>query len=202
MSGPEVLDGLSAEKAALRKRMMAARRVVHRAAGAAAAERVAALFVGAFADALAARPTVAGYWPMVDELDVRPLLERVAALGCPVGLPVVTPRGTPLVFRAWRPGAAMVAGVFGTSHPADATEVTPELVIAPLLAFDAAGRRLGYGGGYYDRTLARLRAAGGVLAVGVGYDAQEVERVPTGPSDRTLDAVVTETRVLRIARCG
>ncbi len=192
-------DAVRAEKAALRKSMMAARRNVHRTSGAAAAERVAANFVAALADALAARPLVAGYWPMVDELDLRPLLARIHGLGCAIGLPIVTARGTPLIFRAWAPGAAMVAGVFGTSHPASDEEVTPALVIAPLLAFDAAGRRLGYGGGYYDRTLAKLRRVGPVLAAGVAYDAQEVDRVPTTGADQKLDWVVTETRALRFA---
>lgn len=193
------IDALRAAKAALRKSMMAARRTVHRARGAAAAEAVAERFVAALADPLSARPVVAGYWPMADELDVRPLLDRIAALGCPIGLPIVTPRGTPLVFRAWRPGAAMAAGVFGTSHPASDEEVTPHLVIVPLLAFDCAGRRLGYGGGYYDRTLSTLRRGGPVLAAGVAYDVQEAERVPTARSDEPLDWVITETRAIRVA---
>ncbi len=143
-----------------------------------------------FAEALAGRPPVAGYWPMVDELDVRPLVHRLHAQGCPIGLPVVTPRGTPLVFRAWTPEAAMVAGVYGTSHPACEDEVMPGVVVAPLLAFDRHGWRLGYGGGYYDRTLAKLRGEGQVLAVGVGYDAQEVELGadrPAGPAARLGD---------------
>ena len=193
------LDRLRAAKAALRKEMMSRRRAAHRAMGPDAAEAVAGRFLAALGETLARRPVVSGYWPMGDELDVRPLLHRLHALGCTIGLPIVTPKGTPLVFRAWTPKSPMEAGVFGTSHPAEDSRVTPELVIAAFLAFDRHGWRLGYGGGYYDRTLARLRTEGTVLAAGIGYDAQEVGAVPTGPSDQRLDWVITETRAVRAA---
>jgi 5-formyltetrahydrofolate cyclo-ligase len=199
LAATATIDALRAAKAALRKEMMAIRRTAHRAAGAAASETVCARFVATFAEALARRPVVSAYWPMGDELDVRPLLHGLHALGCRIGLPIVTPRGTPLIFRAWTPETPMEAGVFGTSHPVPDMRVTPELVIAAFLAFDRRGWRLGYGGGYYDRTLAKLRGEGPVLAVGVGYDAQEVAEVPITPSDERLDWVVTETRAIRAA---
>ena len=142
---------------------------------------------------------VSGYWPLDDELDPRPLLEALHARGHVCGLPVVVGKGRPLVFRAWAPGQRLVPAVLGISVPAgDAPEVTPEVVLTPLLAFDGRGFRLGQGGGYYDRTLAALRAqatrvgAGPVLAVGMGFAAQRLARVPSDEADQRLDWVVTE----------
>ena len=142
---------------------------------------------------------VSGFWPMGDEIDVRPLLEALIARGHAVALPTVVRRGEPLLFRAWRPDDALVPATLGTSVPAaDKPELRPQIVITPLLAFDARGFRVGYGAGYYDMTLARLRAAGDVLAVGVGYDAQEVDTVPIEDWDQPLDWIVTERRALRV----
>lgn len=149
--------------------------------------------------ALAPGAPVAGYWAKGDELDPLPLLESLAGRGHPVGLPVVVAPGAPLVFRRWRPGEALVPAAFGLREPAaDSPEVTPELVLAPLLAFDRRGFRLGYGGGFYDRTLARLSAARPVLAIGLAYAGQEMDRVPAGDSDWRLDAVVTETEAILV----
>ena len=144
---------------------------------------------------------VSGYWPIDAEFDVRPLLGALHARGHPCGLPVVVGRGRPLVFRSWRPGDRLEAAAFGVSVPlGDAPEVTPGLLLVPLLAFDDRGFRLGYGGGYYDMTLGALGAGGGaVTAVGVGFEAQRVDRVPAGATDRRLDWVVTEARARRIA---
>ena len=142
---------------------------------------------------------VSGYWPVGDELDCRPLLHRLVAAGCVVGLPVVVARRAPLAFRAWAPGAAMAAGVLAIPVPAgDAAAVVPSVLIVPLLAFDRSGYRLGYGGGYYDRTLADLRASGGpVTAVGYGFAAQEVAAVPHDDTDQRLDWIVTERQARR-----
>lgn len=136
---------------------------------------------------------VSGFWPMGDEIDIRPLLAALHARGHPVGLPVTGRRGTPLVFRAWTPETAMISGRFGTSHP-EGPEVTPAVLLIPLLAFDAEGRRLGYGGGFYDRTLALLPQA---LRIGCAYAAQEVPLVPTGPFDQKLHAIATEAGIRR-----
>ncbi|HEX7008052.1 MAG TPA: 5-formyltetrahydrofolate cyclo-ligase, partial [Alphaproteobacteria bacterium] len=121
----------------------------------------------------------------------------------PLGAAVVA-RGRPLVFRRWRPGQTFVAGSLGEpAPPPDAPEVKPELLLVPLLAFDRRGYRLGYGGGYFDRTIAMLRAApdmagvGGVLAVGLAYAAQEVPALPTEGHDQRLDWIVTETEIIR-----
>ena len=142
---------------------------------------------------------VSGYWPMGSEIDVRPLMHRLADAGHALCLPVVAARGAPLAFRRWRPGDALVGAGFGTSEPEpSADEVEPDVFLVPLLAFDRQGRRLGYGGGFYDRTLSAARRARHVIAAGVAYAAQEVALVPAGPADELLDVVVTETGLIRI----
>lgn len=148
-----------------------------------------------------ASAAVSGYWPVRDEIDVRPLLTEFAGRGHVCGLPVIVAKGKPLMFRRWKPDVPMVAGRWDIPvPPADAEEVIPELVIVPLLAFDRAGRRLGYGAGFYDRTLALLRSRPGarVFAAGVAYAAQEVDEVPADESDARLDLVVTEAEAIRI----
>jgi 5-formyltetrahydrofolate cyclo-ligase len=136
--------------------------------------------------------TLAGYMPMRTEID--PLPAMAVHQGA-VGVPVIIAPATPLRFRAWGPGVAMVAGEFGALIPAEGPWVDPQVVIVPLLAFDARGFRLGYGGGFYDRTLAGLRALGPVHAVGFAFAAQEVPQVPIDGFDQQLDAVVTEQGV-------
>lgn len=171
------------------------------------ASRAAALgrraYVAGAPEALAARAlplvpggvTVAGYWPMGTEIDVRPLLLALLARGHDVLLPETPPRGQPLAFRRWTPGAAMLPGRFGTLYP-DGPTAAPGLLLVPLLAFDAACNRLGYGGGYYDRTIPVLRAANpGLRTIGCAYASQQVDEVPVLPHDAPLDAVVTERRV-------
>jgi 5-formyltetrahydrofolate cyclo-ligase len=136
---------------------------------------------------------VSAFWSMGSEIETRPLLHALHERGHTIGLPVTIRRGLPLLFRAWVPGLALVSGGFGTEVPGPAqAEVVPRVVLVPLLAFDRAGYRLGYGGGFYDRTLAALRAKGPVLAVGLAFAAQEVEAVPRGEHDQRLDWIVTE----------
>jgi 5-formyltetrahydrofolate cyclo-ligase len=142
---------------------------------------------------------VAGFWPMGREIDIRPLLRALAARGHDLALPATPRRGLPLVFRRWRWGDPLVAGPIGTRQPApEAEAVLPDWLLVPLLAFDRAGRRLGYGGGYYDRTLAAL-APHGARALGCAFAAQEVAEVPAGPEDVALPAIATEAGVLRAA---
>lgn len=187
---------VSEAKRAMRAQAAAARQAAHAARGAAAAAALRDLFLAKIP--IQSGAVVSGFWPMGPEIDVRPLLAALNARGHVLGLPVVIARQQPLVFRRWQPGDAVVAAGFGTSvPPPDAPRVTPTLLIVPLLAFDAEGYRLGYGGGFYDRTLAELRAAGAPLAVGVAYAEQEVPRVPRTPSDQPLDWAVTDAAARR-----
>jgi 5-formyltetrahydrofolate cyclo-ligase len=139
---------------------------------------------------------VSGYWPMRSEVDIRPALGALSTTRT-VALPVVTGRAQPLLFRAWTPATILVPAAFGTTVPPDtAPWVIPQVLLVPLLAFDPQGWRLGYGGGFYDRTLALLRARGPTLAIGVAYAGQRVDHVPHEPAtDARLDAVVTEDGV-------
>ncbi len=135
---------------------------------------------------------VAGFWPLAGEIDVRPLLLTLLGRGHTVVLPETPPGGQPLAFRRWRPGTPMIAERFGTLRP-DAAVATPTLLLVPLLAFDGACRRLGYGGGYYDRTIATLP---GVRTIGCAFAAQRVDAVPVLPHDAPLDAVATEAGIV------
>jgi 5-formyltetrahydrofolate cyclo-ligase len=138
---------------------------------------------------------VSGFWPIKDEIDVRPLMAELSREGCRLALPVVLGRGQPLLFRAWQPGDPLEAGVFGTLQPSARHEtVEPDALLVPLLACDGDGWRLGYGGGFYDRTLQGLRARRKVTAMGVGFDAQLVAEVPHGPDDQRLDWMLTDRR--------
>ncbi len=133
---------------------------------------------------------LAGYLAMRDEIDPMPAL--LAHHG-PVGLPVMEGKGMPLRFRAWHPGAELADGGFGTRIPAAGAWLDPDILIVPMVAFDCRGYRLGYGGGFYDRTLAELRARKPILAIGFAFDAQELAQVPTEPTDQRLDLLVTES---------
>jgi 5-formyltetrahydrofolate cyclo-ligase len=136
--------------------------------------------------------TLSGYMPMRTEIDPLAAMARHHGL---VGVPVIIGKGQPLRFREWTPTAKMVEGTFKALIPEEGAWVEPEVLIVPLLAFDSRGYRLGYGGGFYDRTLEGLRAKGPVVAVGYAFAAQEVEEVPIDATDQRLDAVVTERGV-------
>lgn len=139
---------------------------------------------------------LAGYMAMRTEID--PLAAMAAHRG-PVGVPVILGPATPLKFREWTPGCAMMEGDFRAYIPVDGAWIDPQVVIVPLVGFDARGYRLGYGGGFYDRTLAGLRARHDVLAVGFAFDAQELPEVPIDAYDQRLDVIVTESGVRRFA---
>jgi 5-formyltetrahydrofolate cyclo-ligase len=138
---------------------------------------------------------VSGFWPLGEEIDIRPLLHALHDRGNCVALPVTPRRGQALTFRVWQPGDVLVAERFGTMRPIGDI-VVPDVLLIPLLAFDAAGGRLGYGGGFYDRTLPGLA---GRFRLGCAFAAQQVDAVPVGPYDMRLDAVATENGILR---CG
>jgi len=131
---------------------------------------------------------VSGFLPLPQEIDIRPLLLALAGRGHPIALPVAPPRGQPLAFALWRPGEALVAGRFGTLEPTGAPAV-PDVLLVPLLAFDRQCHRLGYGGGYYDRTLQGLP---GRAALGCAFASQEVGCVVAEAHDIPLDAIATE----------
>jgi len=136
---------------------------------------------------------VAAYLPIRSELSPLPLVTALAGHGVVTAMPETPAPGNPLVFRRWTPGDDLVDGPYGTQQPSPAADVlVPDLILAPMLAFDSGCWRLGYGGGFYDRTLAALRAAGRrVTAIGIAFDGQLVDKVPVGPYDVALDAVLT-----------
>jgi 5-formyltetrahydrofolate cyclo-ligase len=148
-----------------------------------------------------AASVVAGFWPMREEIDVLPLLTAALEKGASTALPVVTQRAAPLVFRRWHPGLALEDGPFRTRHPAPTEpEMLPTVVLVPLLAFDRAGGRLGYGGGFYDRTLAALRLQTKIVSVGVAYAGQELPEVPEESHDEPLDWIATERDIILVNR--
>jgi 5-formyltetrahydrofolate cyclo-ligase len=179
----------------------------------------------AAAEAIAARPfpiavapgaIVSGFFPIKSEINPLPLMRRLAhvpakwepvrrqghapgqeSAGAQLALPVVAGRGKSLIMRAWNFGDKLVAGQWGLREPpSEAPEIAPDILLVPLLAFDRRGYRLGYGAGYYDMTIAALRAKKEIAAVGIAYAAQEVAQVPTTPRDARLDLVLTEREVI------
>jgi 5-formyltetrahydrofolate cyclo-ligase len=185
MSAPQP-DGLW--RKAERRRLIAARLAM----GKAERTRAAALIDAALTSRLPPGdvPILAGYWPIRGEFDPLPLLRRALAAGGRVALPVAVRPRAPLEFRLWTPDAPMAAGRFDILHPAEGAAVTPTALLVPLVGFDAAGHRLGYGGGYYDRTLAALSPR--PLAIGVGYELGRLERIAPAAHDHPMDLIVTE----------
>lgn len=160
----------------------------------------------AAADAIASRKfplsvsasvIVSGFMPLKSEINPLPLLQKLAEAGARLALPAIAGRGKPLIMRAWEFGAPLDRGQWGIREPKpDAPEVEPDILLVPLLAFDRAGYRIGYGAGYYDMTIHRLRALKPVTAVGIAFAAQEVPKIPTTPRDERLDLVLTEREVI------
>jgi 5-formyltetrahydrofolate cyclo-ligase len=143
---------------------------------------------------IAERPGILGiYWPFRAEFDPRPLVDWAVAAQRTIALPVVVDKQGPLEYRAWRPGETLVDGVWNIPVPEKRELVTPTLVLAPLVGFDGAGYRLGYGGGYFDRTLAAL--APRAFAIGIGYEVQRLETIHPQPFDVPMDVIVTEMGV-------
>jgi 5-formyltetrahydrofolate cyclo-ligase len=139
---------------------------------------------------------VSGYSPIRSEIDPVPLLRSLAAKGTRLALPVILARGKSLAFRAWSPGDRMMLGPLGILEPSPAAaELVPDIMLVPLAAFDRAGHRIGYGAGHYDYTLAHLRKAKAIVAIGLGFAAQEIKVVPAMAHDVALDYVLTETKV-------
>ncbi len=178
------------DKSAARKAAYARRKAAHEASVGTA---------GYLSEVLAGYRGVplAGYMAMRTEIDPAAAMAEAAAHG-PVGVPVIMAAGQPLEFRIWEPDCPMVPGTFGAMIPESGEWMTPEIVIVPLVAFDKRGGRLGYGGGFYDRTLEGLRKRGSVLAIGFAYAAQEDDNLPLEQTDQVLDMIVTEQGVVSL----
>lgn len=183
-------DPILLRKAALRAAALARRDDIPAPARADAAEAIASRPLPV---AIGPGTVVSGFMPIRSEISPLPLMRRCAAAGAQLALPAIAGRGRPLVMRAWSFGEPLVRGQWGIREPAaDARPLAPDVLLVPLAAFDRRGRRIGYGAGYYDMTLAQLRATKPVVAIGVGFAAQEVEEVPTLAHDQSLDFVLTE----------
>lgn len=144
---------------------------------------------------------VSGFYPYQAEINVLPLLARLVSEGWRTALPIVMTKGAPLTFRAWAPGEPTGRGIWDIHIPLEtADELQPDVLLVPMLAFDRRGYRLGYGGGFYDRTLAELRKLKPVVAIGVAYAMQEMDEVPTAPYDEPLDWILTERGVIEPKR--
>lgn len=139
--------------------------------------------------------TISGYMPIQTEIDPLPVMVKMAAAGF-VTVPVIKAKATPLKFRQWTPDCQMITGEFGAKIPATGAWLEPEVLIVPLVAFDRHGGRLGYGGGFYDRTLEMLRERRETIAIGYAFAAQEAENLPLEATDQPLDAIVTEKEII------
>ena len=194
-SSPELAqDPITAAKAVLRRDMIARREALPVMDRVAAAETIA---VRGLPVAVLAGSVVSGYSPLKSEISPVPLMRKIADAGAKLALPVVVKRGLPLTMRAWVFGEALGSGQWGIREPkAEAPEVFPDFLIVPLAAFDRAGYRLGYGAGYYDMTIARLRAMKPIVAMGIAFAAQEVKDIPKTPRDEKLDFILTDREVI------
>ena len=198
MTGVTQESATAAIKAELRRAALARRDALPVAERQQAAATIAAR---AFPVAITTGTIVAGFMPMKSEINPLPLMRKLAAAGARLALPVVAGRGKPLIMRAWDFGEPLASGVWGIREPqAAAPEVAPDIAIVPLLAFDRAGHRIGYGAGYYDLTIAALRARRALIAVGLAFAAQEIAAVPASPHDAPLDLVLTEREVIDLRR--
>ncbi len=144
-------------------------------------------------------PSVAIFWSIADEIDTEPLRLILAALDIEIGLPRIVEKGEPLIFHRWQPADELVGGPLGVQEPsASALSFSPDVIIVPLLGFDNDGYRLGYGGGFYDRTLRLLRQGPRhPLSIGFAFDCQRLDRVPRESQDEPVDFVVTDAQIYR-----
>lgn len=184
---------LAQQKAAARKAGFARRKPLFEGATGAQAGYLSAVLAGYRG------VPMAGFMPIRTEIDPRPAMAEASAHG-QVGVPVIMAEGQALKFAAWAPETAMVAGAFGAQIPKQPAFFEPEIVVVPLLAFTRAGARLGYGGGFYDRSLEALRARRATLAIGFAFAGQEVDALPLEKTDQPLDMIVTEAGVIEVKR--
>jgi 5-formyltetrahydrofolate cyclo-ligase len=196
MAGHDVamVEVSQTEKAELRRKAVALRDALLADDRKAAAEAIAAR---KFPLAIAPGVIVSGFMPLKSEINPLPLLQKLAEADARLALPAIAGRGKPLIMRAWQFGAPLDRGQWGIREPKpEAAEVEPDILLVPLLAFDRKGFRIGYGAGYYDMTIHRLRALKPVTAIGIAFAAQEVPKIPTTERDERLDLVLTEREVI------
>ncbi len=185
---------VSLTKEELRQAAIARRDAIPADVRQAAAETIA---VRQFPLALGPGVIVLGFMPLKSEINPLPLLQKLGEAGARLALPAIAGRGKPLIMRAWQFGAPLDRGQWGIREPKpEAPEVDPDILLVPLLAFDRAGHRIGYGAGYYDMTIARLRTIKPVTAIGIAFATQEIAAVPATPRDARLDLVLTEREVI------
>ena len=188
------VDVVSQVKAELRREALTRRDALTAEIRKAAAEAIAAR---AFPLVIAPGTVVSGFMPLKSEISPLPLMRKLADGGARLALPVVARRGKPLIMRSWQWGEPLVPGVWDIREPRpEAPEVQPDILLVPLLAFDRSGHRIGYGAGYYDLTIAQLRASKPIAAIGIAFAAQEVETVPRTAFDAQLDLVLTENETI------
>ncbi len=181
-------------KAVLRREAIARRDALPAEGRKSAAETIAAR---RFPIAIAPGMIVSGFMPLKSEINPLPLMQKLAEAGVALALPAIAGRSKPLIMRSWAWGEALDRGQWGIREPKpEAPAIAPDILLVPLLAFDRAGHRIGYGAGYYDMTIAALRALKAVTAVGIGFAAQEIGAVPATPRDARLDLVLTEREVI------
>lgn len=185
---------ITLQKSALRAQVLALRDAMPAAERQAAAETIATRGLPV---EVTPGMIVSGFMPMKTEINPLPLLRRLADKGALLALPCIAGRGKPLIMRAWKIGDDFKAGQWGIREPLpEAPEVLPDIVIVPLAAFDRTGQRIGYGAGYYDMTLAALRAQKKIVAIGIAFAVQEIPHVPATERDERLDFVLTEKEVI------
>ena len=187
------------EKAALRASAKAVRDLAHEKHGQHAFERIASHAIS-FADP-APGAIVSGFLPIRSEVDPRPLMSHLNCQGHTTALPVMVGKGKPLLFRTWSAGEPLQKVVWGIMEPpVSAPVVIPDIILVPLLAFDDRGFRVGYGGGFYDRTIESLRAGSKITTIGLAFDEQKIEAVPHLDHDEPLDWVLTPSGPLHCSR--
>jgi 5-formyltetrahydrofolate cyclo-ligase len=185
---------IESKKAELRREAIARRDALPADARKAAADTIAAR---KFPIPIVPGMIASGFMPLKSEINPLPLMQKLAEAGAQLALPAIAGRGKPLIMRAWHWGEQLDPGQWGIREPKPtAPDVAPDILLVPLLAFDRAGHRIGYGAGYYDMTIAALRALKPATAIGIAFAAQEIPAVPVTPRDARLDLVLTESEVI------
>jgi len=193
---------MEAEKGRIRVAARANRDALASGLGSAAAAGIAARFTSTpeLVSQTGIGTVIAGYMPIGSELDPQSLMRRLSARGTVLCLPDVATPAAPLVFRRWDIGEELQSGAYGIQVPGHTAEpVSPDLLLVPMLAFDRRGHRLGYGGGFYDRTIAELRVHKQIVTVGLAFSGQVRDDLPVDAHDMRLDWIVTESAALRVA---